>query len=682
MLHRRPQSLLLALALLAAPAVLAADALVLRLGTVALGDWQAQRVSLRLALKVAGRSAAELHIGSLRGPRVALSELRLRCPELKLRGPRWDCPSGTLLLPTGRELALSFSYAPEPRSLKLDLPEFALAQGQAGLRLHWQPGDWQLSLQGRGLGLQALHELAAGYLPGAAPAIAVQGQVALQAELRGSGQELTGGRLAASVRDLGLEAREGRLAGDQVAGELQLQLQRKAGALRVDGELNLTAGQAYLDPVFLDFSQHPLSFTAAGALRNGSLALEQFFLDHSEVLLARGSVAAELAPLRLERLALDVVEAQLPAAYRNYLRPFLIGTPLDALETSGAFSGEFRYASGALQRLELQLRDVHLDDTNEQFALYGVEGDLHWQADGEPVVSRLTWSGGYAYRVPLGAAELGLRAAGRSLELLDPVRLPVLDGALQINTLRLRNAGTETLALVFDADLAPVSLRGLTEALGWPALSGTVSGSLPMLAIEDGQLTLGGELRARVFDGSVRIGELRLSDPFGALPQLTADVEMRGLDLARITEAFSFGLITGQLNADIEDLRLIDWEPAAFNARFYTPVDDPTRHRISQRAIENISSLGGGGAAAALSRGFLSLFETFAYSRIGLSCQLRGNVCLMRGLAPAPGGGYYIIRGKGLPRIDVVGYAHAVSWPTLIEQLQAATAGEGPVVER
>ena len=33
------------------------------------------------------------------------------------------------------------------------------------------------------------------------------------------------------------------------------------------------------------------------------------------------------------------------------------------------------------------------------------------------------------------------------------------------------------------------------------------------------------------------------------------------------------------------------------------------------------------------------------------------------------GGGYYIVKGKGLPRIDVIGSQSRVAWSTLVSQL-------------
>ena len=54
---------------------------------------------------------------------------------------------------------------------------------------------------------------------------------------------------------------------------------------------------------------------------------------------------------------------------------------------------------------------------------------------------------------------------------------------------------------------------------------------------------------------------------------------------------------------------------------------------------------------------------------IGISCELRNTVCLMGGLEPAPpaspgsGPGFIIVRGAGLPNLNVVGYGLAAIGP-------------------
>jgi hypothetical protein len=80
----------------------------------------------------------------------------------------------------------------------------------------------------------------------------------------------------------------------------------------------------------------------------------------------------------------------------------------------------------------------------------------------------------------------------------------------------------------------------------------------------------------------------------------------------------------------------------------------------------------------------MKFFEEFSYNSIGIRCVLQDGTCRMSGVGPAGDGpfgqGYYIVKGSGLPRIDVVGYRHQVSWNTLIRQLKNITASGAPVV--
>ncbi len=242
-------------------------------------------------------------------------------------------------------------------------------------------------------------------------------------------------------------------------------------------------------------------------------------------------------------------------------------------------------------------------------------------------------------------------------------------------------AGTPAMQVAFDGALAPVSMERLCRALEWPVFGGTLSGAIPTLEYRDGNLSVGGTLAANVFDGRVEVDQLRLEQPFGTLPRLSADMKIRHIDLEAATRAFSFGRIEGRLDGDVNNLRLLKWRPVAFDGRLYTTPGDDSRHRISQRAIENIADLGGGGAAGVLSRGFLRFFEDFAYDRIALGCRLQDGICYMSGLEPHRSGGYYIVKGRLLPRIDVIGFATRVSWDGFVEQLKSATQSEGPVIK-
>jgi hypothetical protein len=110
------------------------------------------------------------------------------------------------------------------------------------------------------------------------------------------------------------------------------------------------------------------------------------------------------------------------------------------------------------------------------------------------------------------------------------------------------------------------------------------------------------------------------------------------------------------------------------------------RQRISQRAVQNISSVGDASFATTLQSKLIGLFDDFGYSRVGITCRLENEVCHMGGLDDADGrhsrSGFTIVEGAGLPHLTVVGYHRDVDWPTLLERLAAASKGDiKPVVE-
>jgi hypothetical protein len=181
-----------------------------------------------------------------------------------------------------------------------------------------------------------------------------------------------------------------------------------------------------------------------------------------------------------------------------------------------------------------------------------------------------------------------------------------------------------------------------------------------------------GALLFNVFDGTVVATGMKLVDAFGRAPVLSGNLTMRNLDLDLLTRTFSFGNMQGRLDVDVNNLQLQNWQPVRFEARLYSSAGNYPK-KISQKAVQNISSLGGAGAAAAIQRSYLSFFKNFGYDRIGWSCVLRNGVCAMGGIEGGNLGMYEIIRGGGIPAISVMGYNRAVSWGELITRLKRVT---------
>jgi hypothetical protein len=165
------------------------------------------------------------------------------------------------------------------------------------------------------------------------------------------------------------------------------------------------------------------------------------------------------------------------------------------------------------------------------------------------------------------------------------------------------------------------------------------------------------------------------------LPTLSADIVFDDIDLTALTGAFDFGGISGKLDGRIADLRLVNWQPVAFDARLLTDRHRGVRQRISQRAVRDLSSVGDASFVGSLQAQLIGLFDDFGYSQIGIGCRLSDEVCTMDGLGSA-GDGFIIVSGSGLPRLTVVGFNRRVDWPTLVERLAAVGSGDvKPVVD-
>lgn len=499
-------------------------------------------------------------------------------------------------------------------------------------------------------------------------------EVKLEASLRSNGDWQARGK--AKALGLTLSEPTGRYATDKLDVDLTAQLTAKAQRIDAALQASLLQGQVYVEPVFVDFGSAPATLGASLRLdgARGQLDITSLALDQKGVMRASGHVDQAASPAR--SLVLNIEQMQLAPAFATYVQPFLASTKLEKMTVSGRASGTVEAAGTAPGRIALRLEDAGLEVEAFSVGLSGLNGDVVWQATGAGPDSALRWSGGHLADLQLGAADMRFRTSARDMQLLAPLRLPLAGGALNVRELAVTDAGQPDMGARFDAEIEPLDLPTLTRAFGWPEFGGQLGGRLPGLSLKNGELTLSGALTARAFDGEVTVDGLRVLDAFGRLPRVEADIHLRNLDLAAVTGAFSFGRIEGRLDGDWDDLRLLSWKPISFKARLATPKHDDSRHRISQRAIDNISSIGGG-PTGLLSRGALRFFKDFAYDRIGWSCVLSQGVCTMDGIEPAKDGGYVLVKGRLVPRIDVVGYSRRVDWNTFITQLKDARNTQG-----
>ena len=694
--HLRPMALLWLL-LWPAPPAQAATA-ELQFAYLRGNGWQAEQV--RVLLQVDRQHRPTLHLQAARlelpGGLGTVTNMALDCPRLVTGAGTYACRHarirGQFSELGAQTLVTDFRYDQPHGTLELAVDGLRIAGAQAQLQVHAALPGWRIDASLHEADLPAVRAALAPWIQW--PAGTWSGRATVAATLAGVGAQLL--QLQARVRlaNLGYASDDNLLAAERLEAELEFDYAPAApatgGEASVMATLKAHRGQLYIDPVYLDVAAAPFTLTVTGRQRNNSTRLQAASLHFAQpgVLTASGRGELELGSgALLHQLQLQLEEVVVPRAWPLYVAPFLATTDFKNLSASGGLSGQINVTDGAISRLDLQLQALSVDEPEGALALQAVEGAVRWSTDDAALMaateapapldatSRLRFAGGRLYGLPFGASELQLLAGGRGLRLLAPVTIPVLDGGLRIDTFRLRHAGEPAMWLRLDAEVLPIDMAALCKVFGWPVFGGTLAGRIPKAALENGVLTLGGNLEARVFDGSVTVSRLHLQDPLGRFPQLQADLHLQALDLALLTNTFEFGHISGRLSGEVLDLQLFDWQPVAFDARLSTPLGDHGPRRITPQAVQNLSSLGGGsGITSALSGGFLRFFKEFRYRQLGIACRLQQDVCLMGGVAPAPGG-YYLIQGAGFPRVNLIGSQGRVAWSKLLRQLQRLSEG-------
>lgn len=544
-----------------------------------------------------------------------------------------------------------------------------IQDGRMTALLRWSPdgGAPQIELRFDALDTSSLP----GALTAAAGLSALEGRVSGRAELTGE-QLVFDLRLAEGAFDRA----DGLVAG---AG-LELSLRGRAGfadgaaAVPLELVFEQRAGELLAGPVYLPPPQAPLRLELEARFLPGEqLDIDTFTLDDGGALEVSGQLAVDRTPQgwQVDEAAVEHAELSLPAAWTRWGDGPAASRGLGDLVTSGSIRGRLDWRGGTVEALSLDLDEVVVRDARGRFAVEALDGRFTREPD--EVSARLSWNSLEVLGLAFGGSELSLAGTPSDWRLERPLRAPLLDGAVVIDELGVASdegRDDSPRRVELDARIEPLSLGDLTTMLGLPAFGGELSGRFPGVRLSGDEIAFTGGIDIQAFSGRIGLRDLIIERPFGSLPALAAEVELERLDLAELTGTFNFGHMEGLLSGWIRGLRLLDWRPVAMDARLFT-LESASRRRISQRAVENLSRLGGG--AAALSAPLLQLFESFPYRRAGLACRLDRNICHIDGVAPHESGGFYIVQGRGLPRLDVVGHRRLIDWPRLVAQLMAIT---------
>ncbi|MDP1766581.1 MAG: hypothetical protein Q8K83_06735 [Methylotenera sp.] len=475
------------------------------------------------------------------------------------------------------------------------------------------------------------------------------------------------------VNDASFSDEAGLHAAEKFTGKLELGAKQAGNTWIWQTDIDWQAGEVFWQPFYIANGGH--QFVASGKLEDDLLTF-----DHADLKIKNAGELSFNGQMRLSDFKLlnfngDLPSLDLATAYPLLFKPFLEHTAFNNADIEGKVALKLEIKNAELKSFEMRLSNVDIADKNHKFAFYKVNANIPWSYD-EPKNVSFGYESGELLNLPLG--NTNIKAEVNRFALTTPnIRLPILDGALNLSDISAARIGPKW-HWHLRAKLEPISMADLSNSFKLPHMQGVASADIPLVTYSGGILTTDGNVVLTVFNGTATVTQLTMRDPLGNTPKLNADIALRNLDLGDLTRTFSFGAIEGKLDGDIKGLEMQNWKPVKFDAAVQS---SPGKYpkKISQRAVENISALGGGGAAAAVQRSFLRFFKQFNYGKIGLSCKLHNDICQMDGIE-STNGGYVIVKGSGIPAITVLGYNRTVGWSELLARIKRVTDGNSTAI--
>ena len=618
-----------------------------------------------------------------------IENFRLDCPVLELSEKLLACKNGQLQLYnpliSADAASLTWSYEPVSQKGSARLSGLTLLSGKASVDMNYQ--QKKMVAKARLQNLSISSDSLASFLPDSEPDSQPDSENAFEGTLSGNislekHAEKIIGNLDLSVSELAFSNADGDFLADGLNAKVKGQYHSEKQSHYLSKlAVSMDQGELLTPWFYSDLNQRKADFELKAAHLNAKKQWRINHLNFNDDALDIRITGLKGNDTSIEQLNLVLQPVELEQVYGFYFLPVL-SSDLAQLNMTGKLDASIAMQNGKIAAYQLNLSDTwlaHQPETgSSKFYLENLQAKLHNNGTTGTDSYIEFANASFLDTIEFGTVKIPLKTGTHSVAVSETTTLPVFDGSIMVETFELDYSDNAP-EVKFEGILTPVSLSQVSEAFGWPEMSGKISGLIPAVSYRDGNARLAGTLLIRAFDGNILIRDVSASHLLSSWPVLSAHVEMKNIDLETLTETFSFGKITGKVDGHVKNLLMENWQPTKFDAMLKT-ADKPGRRRISQRAVDNISNLGGAGMAGALSRSFMRFFEDFGYDRLGFTCILRDGICQMSGVEDA-NQGYYLVKGGGIPRIDVIGHNKNTDWNVLLDRLANIASSGSPTIQ-
>ncbi|MDQ7091662.1 MAG: DUF748 domain-containing protein [Methylococcales bacterium] len=664
------------------PTAYALDSITLKLEQLTLQKWQLNGVEIKLKALKKQKQQLVLSIKKMRLPK-PFDDLKLvdiRCQQFTWGNNAIHCQQGKASLKSKRFRSPQFNFSfliSEPKA-EFTLSQLKLLGGRFDLHATAKLDKWDVSLQAKKVALNLLQPFLSSHLK------LSKGSVSFNLKAKGIGNQSRKLKAKVAINQLSLQTKDGKKATEAFTLVTTVDLNQQQTNWFWQQHSIFKSGNIYIEPLYLENKNTKISLKSQGVFNttNQQIAINQLNFTHPDVGFIESYAKIKLKP----KFELELVDAhaQIESLQQFsviYLNSITETTSLEGLSLEGNVDATIKIKDNQPDNGYLIANYLQLNDLKKRFNLKDGAMILKWSKDENfKEDSMVSWRQLDLFSIPFSRTYFTLLLKNKQISLLKAFDVPLLGGKIKIKTFDWKAVEDKSPKVVFSGAIEAISLEELTKALAVKSLSGDISGDIPGVQFEAGKLNLDGGLQINLFEGEINIKELMLSGLGSDFSQFNSTIEIKNLDLELMTDKFEFGGMKGRLSGGIRDLKMENWKPITFYAWLGTE-DDGSKHQISQKAVENIASIGGGGAVDFVSRMILGLFDNFDYEQMGLGCYLNNGICQLMGVEAAGERGYYIVKGGGLPRIDVMGYETQVDWDELWKRLSRISQSDNIVVE-
>jgi len=543
-------------------------------------------------------------------------------------------------------------------SLEVRIPGLAPLQVSGDIGLG-EPGAAGVQLNGRGLDLAALRDVAAPFFPKSFFEWVLVGAADLSLTARRPAASNDGWSFSgtASLAGVGFNDPSFSIAGEGLAPVIKFE-----GVLPVSNppsfsaSLEMDKGEFLWKSAYISWSKHPLKLTCGGRFDSHDGSLDDLAVRVFAPTIGEIGVlgSAKIGPIP----SFDFrTEARLNLG------------PLFSLQSSAGVSGENKmnlegtFAASLLIRKDgdafslggrLKIAETKMEWPATDTVLLGIAADVPVRYESGknnvfPPDAPLPEEGFIRmeeFRNPfltLKSLNFPLQA-GVNAYAIEPVTLDFFGGKIDLGRTVFRMdpstgsfQGNGSLALRdMDISTFPVRSPGFN-------LSGKIRAEFPRLEISPREIAVSGRGEADVFGGKIVLRDFAVSDPFDPGRAISLNVDLVDLDLKKLTDEIPFGEVTGVLRGQIRGLVIRYRQPERFDLQIESVPRKGISQTFSLKAVDNLTVLSSG-QPASLGTGqfWMRYVRGFRYKKLGIISTLRNDTFTLSGMIQARGLEYFV----------------------------------------